>query len=127
MKPEFRVYLLDTCLINPTPEPRQKTVLAVAPLLALFVPKLVELAIGGVATLLKKAGGAQTMSVIGHESADFYVADEKQALQVNKAIGCILGVWGSFDDEDHGRVATIYPVKAPEIETITWLRQPQRH
>lgn len=98
-KPEFRVFLLEDCVVNPVP-PLAGVVAAAIPLLALFAPKLIEMAIGGVATLLKKAGADETSRAIGHEFTDFYIADAKQALQVNSRIGCILGVWGVFADDD---------------------------
>ncbi len=91
MTPEFRVYLLEKCLINPAPESKAKAL----SLLGLFAPKLIEMAIGGVATLLKKAGEGKTAHVTGHEFTDFYIADGKQALRVNTQIGCILGVRGN--------------------------------
>lgn len=100
MDPEFRVFLLEKCVINPVPEPKPPAKAKVIPLLDLFAPKLIEMAIGGVATLLKKAGQDETVHVAGHEFADFYVADAKQALQVNKKIGCILGVCGAFGGKD---------------------------
>jgi hypothetical protein len=100
---EFRVYLLENCLINPEPQPAPKAKPRAIPLLGLFAPKLIEMAIGAVATLLKKAGEPETVRVTGHEFTDFYIADEQQALQVNKRIGCILGVWGSFSEADGKR------------------------
>ena len=76
---------------------------AAAALLALFVPKLIEMALGGVASLLKRAGDKETVSVAGHDFTEFYIADQKQVLRVNKQIGCILGIWGIFRDADGER------------------------
>jgi hypothetical protein len=97
VKPELRVYILEECLINPPPQPN--FALAI-PLVGLFVPKLVELALGGVATLLKKAGEDQTVRAVGHAFTHFYEANEDQALQVNKRIRCMLAIWGVFSDVD---------------------------
>lgn len=66
MSPELRVFLLDDCLINPFPPEPQKAV--PAGVLALFVPKLIEMGIGAVATLLKKAGAKDTTQAMGHAS-----------------------------------------------------------
>jgi hypothetical protein len=98
---ELRVFLLKDCLINPVPRaPVAKAALTAAPLLGLFVPKMIEMAIGGVATLLKKAGDDETVTATGHDFADLYIADTDQALQINPDIGCILAIWGVFDDKD---------------------------
>ncbi len=96
---ELRVYLREKCLLNPDP-PVAKAEALFTPLLGLFVPKLIEMAIGGVATMLKKAGEDDTESATGREFSEFYVADDKQSLQVNGQIGSILAVWGVFADED---------------------------
>jgi hypothetical protein len=71
VKPELRVYILEDCIINPPPQPIRSVAI---PVVGLFAPKLVELAIGGVATLLKKAGEDQTVRAVGHEFANFYEA-----------------------------------------------------
>jgi hypothetical protein len=98
--PELRVYLLENCLINPDPKEGPVAKKAVNPLLGLFVPKLIEMAIGGVATLLKKAGDDETVSATGHDLTDFYVTGDKPVLQTNPLIGCLLAIWGVFKDED---------------------------
>lgn len=102
--PEFRVYLREQCLINPPPEPRAKRPgkapavgEAVGALLALFAPKLIESALTGIASALKKAGAKETAQLTAHDFSDLYVADDKQALTVTPSVGCILGVW--FEDE----------------------------
>jgi hypothetical protein len=96
MKPELRLFLLDHFVVNPPP-PQPK---AVGPLVALFVPKLIELGLGAVASLLKKAGAEETVQASGAEFEMFYVADDEQRLVVNSQIKCILGVYGVFADDD---------------------------
>jgi len=73
---------------------------AAIPLLGIFVPKLIEMAIGGIAALLKKAGEDQTTQLNGSEVTDLYKADADMALHANEKSGAILGVWGVFADED---------------------------
>ncbi len=94
VKPEFRLFLLPDCVVNPSPKPKAGR--AVLSLLGLFAPKLIELAIGGVATLLKKAGGDHTVHAAGHVFSNLYIADKDQVLQPNPEIGCLLGVFGEF-------------------------------
>lgn len=100
MKPELRVFLLENCIINPPPRPPQPPAALAIPLLGLFAPKLIEMAIGGVAALLKKAGEDKVTRAPGVEFADFYQADDKQALTINKKLGCVLALWGTFPGED---------------------------
>ena len=98
--PEFRVYLLEECLVNPPPAApavRAERGLG-ATLLGLVAPTLIQAAIGGIANVLKKAGEDETDQVTADEFADLYVADSKQALSVNPALGCLLAVW--FDSPD---------------------------
>ena len=94
--PQLRVYLRERCILNPEPVPMAGA--AAIPFLGLFVPKLIELAIGGVATLLRKAGKDETVSVGGRECADLYVADGNQVLRPNPKLGCIIGIAGTFDE-----------------------------
>ena len=95
--PEFRLYLRESCLLNPPPAERTRAV--VGALLGLLVPKVIEAAIGGIATALKKAGDKETRQVTADEFASLYVADDKQALAVNPDLGCILAVWFNEDGE----------------------------
>jgi len=74
---------------------------SIAALFGLVAPKLIELAIGGVAAALKKAGADETEQLAADEFADIYTADDKQALRVNPKLGCVLGVWF----EDAGRTS----------------------
>ena len=98
--PDFRVFLLEKCLINPPPAPPPgPAALGLgAALLGLLVPKLIDTAIGGIANALKKAGDDETEQVTADEFCDLYVADAKQALSLNPGLRCVLGVW--FDDPD---------------------------
>src|SRR5262245_35669956 len=99
--PEFRVYILEDAVINPSPKPESVAAGLGAALLALLVPKLIEAAITGVATALKKAGGKETKQLTAGEFCDLYVSVEKkdnqgndiQVLSLNPRLGCVLGVW----------------------------------
>ena len=95
--PEFRVYLLTKCPINPPPEPASLE--AATPLLGLIVPRLIETAIRGIANALKKAGANETDQVTAECFTNLYKANDEQALEVNRKLGCVLGVW--FDDADN--------------------------
>ena len=76
--PEFRVYLRDKCLINPPPQDHVVTEGLVAKeslgagLLGLFVPKLLETGIRGIANALKKAGADETVQVTATCFTDLY-------------------------------------------------------
>jgi hypothetical protein len=96
MKPELRVFLLNECVVNP-PRPMAPLIL---PLVGLFIPKLIEFGLGGIASLLKKAGAQETEQVTAAEVANFYLTDDKQQLAVNRNLRCILGVYGVFANED---------------------------
>jgi len=105
---ECRVFLRERCVINP--EPAALAGAAAIPIVGLFVPKLIEMAIGGVATLLRKAGDSETVSLGGREVVDLYLADEKQALGPNPRLGCVLGIVGTFDDPPDGAQSSTDPV-----------------
>src|SRR5947207_2814567 len=98
MRPEFRVLLRDKCVVNPPVERVQA--LEAIPFLGLFLPKAIELGLGAVASLLKKAGAEETKQVTGAEIACLYQADRDQKLAENASIGCITGVYGDFGGED---------------------------
>jgi hypothetical protein len=103
MKPEFRMFLLKDCIVNPAPKPEADTRKRAATdltLASIFVPKLIELGIGGIASLLKKAGAAETEQVAAGELTNLYVTDKDQQLLVNGDLGCILGVYGTFANAD---------------------------
>jgi len=109
--PELRVHVRARCVVNP--EPRRAARGAV-PLLGIFVPKLIEMAIGGVATWLRKAGGDETVSVSGRALTDLYVADDTMALRPNPDIGCVIAIAGTFDD---GR-ADAPPAEDPALRRL---------
>ena len=92
MKPEFRMFLMRDCVVKPPPE--RKAIPEAVSLPGFFAPKLIELAIGDVATMLKKAGADSTVRAAGHVFTSLYVADQSQALRPNPGIGCPLGVYG---------------------------------
>lgn len=101
-KPEFRLLLREVCIVNPLPQPdepqRASTRAVFGPLAAIFVPKIVEAGIGGVATLLKKAGADETEQVSASRFATLYKTDEQQKLEMNPDLGCLIGLYGTFED-----------------------------
>jgi hypothetical protein len=94
-KPELRVFLREACVINPPPAELKPLD---GGLLALFVPKVIELAIGGVASWLKKAGAEKTEQVSGSEFSTLYITDAEQRLHVNRQLGALIAVYGLFPD-----------------------------
>ena len=102
MRSEFRVLLRDKCVVNPPPYPEREQALEAIPLLGLFLPKLIELGLGGVASLLKKAGAEETKQVSGAEIASLYQTDKDQKITENTSIGCLIGIYGDFGGEDTG-------------------------
>jgi len=62
VNPEFRIFLEPKCIVNPPPIPVKKKRAETPAIVALLLPKLIELAISGVATLLKKAGARTSRS-----------------------------------------------------------------
>jgi hypothetical protein len=111
---EFRVYILDEAVINPSPKPKPIAAGLGAALLALLVPKLIETAINGVATALKKAGEKETKQLTAAEFCNLYVARDKEdkgkkhkgkedqdkefVLSLNPKLRYVLAVW--FEDPD---------------------------
>lgn len=95
MKPEFRIFLRKTCVINPELAAGESSAL-----LGLFLPKLIEVAVGGIATALKKAGAANTEQIAASEVTDLYVTGSEGQLSINPDLGCIIGVYGVFSDQD---------------------------
>jgi hypothetical protein len=104
---EVRVHLLKACVVNPPPVTDRG--LLPAALIGAIAPSLIETALSGVATALKKAGSAETVQVVGTAIESLYVADAQQALRVNPALGCILAVWYQPHDDKTAddRVATL--------------------
>ena len=100
MQPELRVFILERSLINPVPVETTTAAPLSGGLAAIFLPKLIELAIGSVATMLKKAGADKTEHATGRAFTNLFVADKSQALGPNRENGCVLGVYGIFSDED---------------------------
>lgn len=119
MKPELRVFVRESCVVNPPPAPAiagGPETLAIA---ALFVPKLVEFAVGGLGSLLKKAGETETEQVSGSEIVSLFAADGQQQLAVNRRLGCILAVYGVFSSEHGSKTrADDAAVKALEREGL---------
>jgi hypothetical protein len=68
-------------------------------LAGLFLPKIIEMAISGIATLLKKAGAKQTEQATSSEIVDLYTTDAEQKISINPKLGCIIGVYGVFADQ----------------------------
>ena len=101
MEPELRLFIRERCIINPAPEETAavrgaKTV--AAGLAAIFVPKLIEMGLGSIARLLKNAGADKTAQASGSAFTDIFIAGDTQALHINREIGCLLAIYGTFDD-----------------------------
>lgn len=120
---ELRVYLRQDCLINPVPVIAAERTIVPAALLGVVVPKLIESALSGVATALKKAGSEETVQVSGSAFENLYVADTHQALRVNPTLGSILAVWfGPHDDktpDDRVALALKAAALVPADATVT--------
>jgi hypothetical protein len=99
MKPELRVFLRRTCLINPPPAlpPVNE---ALGGIVTSLLPKVIDVALGGIASLLKKAGADETEQVSGSEIVSLFSADKDQRLAANREVGCILAVYGVFANVD---------------------------
>jgi hypothetical protein len=100
VNPELRVFLAEKCIVNPPPPPIKKKGPLTPTIVALLLPKVIEAAISGIATLLKKAGADETVQVSNSQFTDFYTTDSDQKLSINRKAGCIIGVYGVFADED---------------------------
>jgi hypothetical protein len=101
MKPELRVFVRRTCVINPPPPaPAPEAAAEALPFVGMAIPKVVEFALGGIGSLLKKAGQEETDQASGSEIVNLFVADKDQRLSANADVGCILAVYGTFADED---------------------------
>lgn len=104
MSNELRVFLLPHALINPSPRPTDDeigsrgVVELGAALLEIFAPKLIDVAIGATAKLLKDAGEAKTLQARGSAPSHLFVADGQQALRLNDQLGAIVAVYGDFAD-----------------------------
>ena len=96
MKPELRVFLRDRCLVNPVPDESVRA----SSLAGVFLPKLIELGLGAVASFLQKAGSTDTEQATGSEFATLFKTDANQTLDINQELACVLGVYGVFADED---------------------------
>ena len=95
---ELRVFILPECIINPAPAtelPQPEIALA-----SVLVPKLVEMAIGSAAKLLKDAGADKTILSSGSAVTNLFAAGADQSLDVNGDVGCLLAVHGDFDSDE---------------------------
>lgn len=102
MTPEFRVFLLRRPVANPLPATFDARAVSGA-LAAIFVPKLVEFAIGGIGSLLKKAGSDESSTIAGGEITSLYRTNGDMVLAANEEVGAIVGVWGLFANQDGRR------------------------
>ena len=100
-KPEFRLILRDRCIVNPPSDEEVKLqTSAFGAVAAVFAPRLIEVGIGAVATLLKKAGAPETEQVSAPEFTSFYVTTSDSRLAVNSSLNCVIGLYGIFRDSD---------------------------
>lgn len=102
--PEFetRVYIRPQCFLSRTSDkPKTEFLGALA---AIFVPLLLEKALGGIAGAMKKAGADETLRESGRLPTYLYRltrngktgADAKNVLGLNPEFGCLLIVRGAF-------------------------------
>ncbi|MFZ0750564.1 MAG: hypothetical protein WAM70_14475 [Pyrinomonadaceae bacterium] len=110
-KPQYetRVYTRRQCLISeanvlptPTPTPQGGPEFLGA-VLAIFVPLLIEKALGGVGSAMKKAGAVKTEKDAGRLPTYLYQITDKngsRAISMNPNLGCVLVVRGTFSAAD---------------------------
>lgn len=97
---ETRVYISSQCLIRQEPQPEIISALA-----AIFVPLLIQKALGGIGGALKKAGAEETLRDSGRLPTYLYQLvkeKEKNTLQLNPELvgGGVIVVRGVFDKPD---------------------------
>ncbi|MFN2578869.1 MAG: hypothetical protein ABR607_14405 [Pyrinomonadaceae bacterium] len=111
-KPDYetRVYIRRQCFLSRT-SPREVDKKFIGPLAAIFVPVLIEKALGGLAGALKKAGAEETLRDSGQLPTYLYRLmqqtvrnkgrDEvKHNLELNPDLGCVLVVRGLFANRE---------------------------
>lgn len=114
---ETRVYVRKQCLISesgvlpaptPTPQPGPE---AFGALLGIFVPLLLEKALGGIGAALKKAGAEETQKDSGRFPTYLYEISDRngtKSLSLNPNLGCVLVVRGTFtnaDSDDQSKIS----------------------
>src|SRR5689334_10467207 len=93
--PRLRVFVREKCVVNP-PQTHDATTRAFPALAGIFVPKLIEMAIGGVAHALIEAGKDKSAQRSASEFVDLYAIDGGGRLRPNRDIGCVIGAYGQF-------------------------------
>jgi hypothetical protein len=101
---ETRVYVRKQCLLS---EPQRKVQpaqpQALGALAAIFVPLLIEKALGGVSSALRKAGAPETLRDSGKLPTYLYQlsrSGEVRKLALNSDLGCVIMVRGTFSGPD---------------------------
>lgn len=136
---ETRVYVRKQCLLSEPVKlvnPDQPEFLgAVA---AMFVPLLIDKALGGVSSALRKAGSPETLRDSGKLPTYLYQLTrngESRKLAINSNLGCVIVVRGTFsgaDPKDQSTIQNFSPQgvflgdsDADELRRIQRLRQNQ--
>ncbi len=99
---ETRIYIRPQCFLSRTSDKSKAEFLGA--LAAIFVPLLIEKALGGIAGAMKKAGADETLRESGRLPTYLYRltrngkagADAKNILGLNPEFGCVLVVRGTF-------------------------------
>lgn len=100
---ETRVYLRRQCLLGEADIlERNKTTpnAAVAGILAIFVPLLIERLLGGVAGALKKAGSPETHKDSGRRPTYLYRLTRDKKIEGNPDLDCVIVIRGTFTEPD---------------------------
>lgn len=118
---ETRVYIKERCPISPVPEAQKELIPALA---AIFIPLLIEKALGGIGGALKKAGAEKTERDSGRLPTSLYrltKTKEKSTLAINPDFGCVVVVRGVFDkpgaskDADYKDDETVARLRSGDI------------
>lgn len=113
---ETRVYVRPQCILS-EPSANQRELFGA--LLGIFVPLLIEKALGGVSSALKKAGAAETLKDSGRLPTYLYELSSKsmtatdgtvtdtKSTALNPNLGCVIVVRGTFSGPDTGRQTVV--------------------
>jgi len=108
-KIETRVYIRKQCILSAQDANQREFVAALA---AIFVPLLIQKALGGASAALKKAGSPETLRDSGHLLTYLYklsniatpnptgAVTNVRSISLNSDLGCVIIVRGTFDAPD---------------------------
>lgn len=100
---ETRVYVRSQCLLGEKEDlhATAKIGLALFPALAaIFIPLLIEKALGGLGAALKKAGSEETLKDSGRLPTYLYYYTREKKIIPNTDLGCVIAVRGTFSAPD---------------------------